>query len=77
MHFIFNRMHRYIPNKLGISYQYHFYDQTLTTDLGWLWASYFNALGRKENSQSSLLSLNANFEIQGLYFGLKWIGQLV
>jgi hypothetical protein len=72
-----NRAIGALDAKIGLSYQYHLYDQTLTLDYGWLWASYFNALGRKDNSESSLLSLNSNFEIQGLYFGLKWTGHMV
>ncbi len=60
--------------KLGIKYDYAMAQGDLTLDLGWMWVNYFNV-------QSSLLStgvdvVNADFGLQGLYFGLKWLGNV-
>lgn len=60
--------------KLGIKYDYAMAQGDLTLDLGWMWINYFNV-------QSAQLStgfdvVNSDFGLQGLYFGLKWLGNV-
>jgi hypothetical protein len=59
--------------KVGVNYQHTLSQGLLTLDVGWLWANYFQSF----NIQSTVISGNDNFGIQGLYFGLKWNGHLV
>ena len=56
--------------KAGINLRYSYsQDNSLTADVGWLWANYFGALN---NGVS-----RTDFGIQGLYFGLKYQGNLI
>ncbi len=56
--------------KLGVKYDYAMAQGDLTLDVGWLWINYFNA---QANSSDSV---DADFGVQGLYFGLKWLGNV-
>jgi len=70
--------------KLGFMYTYAMAQGDLSLDVGWAFAQYIGAL----NTTSALVNLNdndyrqvnsdrsSNFGIQGLYFGLKWIGNV-
>jgi hypothetical protein len=63
-----------LETKLGVKYDYAMAQGDLTLDLGWMWVNYFNA-------QQSLMStgfdvVNHDFGLQGLYFGLKWLGNV-
>jgi hypothetical protein len=60
-----------LDGKLGVNYHYAFRYGYLDADIGWLWNTYINALGYMDNYSSKTGSFS-NFEIQGLYFGLKW-----
>ena len=52
--------------KIGASYGIELAQGSLNLNAGWLWAAYSNTLTCKEN----------NFNIQGVYFGLKWDGNI-
>ncbi len=56
-----------LDGRVGVNYTYEFFKGDLNADIGWIWANYFNALSCHDY----------NFGIQGLYFGLKWIGHLI
>ena len=61
-----------IEARLGVNYHYVFHYGQLDADIGWLWDNYINALGFKDNFTSNSPQY-ANFEIQGLFMGLKWV----
>ena len=56
--------------KLGANYKHDVYHGELTLDAGWLWVDYFAVIDQNGND-------NGNVSFQGLYFGLKWLGNLV
>lgn len=58
--------------KLGIKYDYAMAQGDLTLDVGWMWINYFNA----ETSSFSGVNSDSDFGLQGLYFGLKWLGNV-
>lgn len=63
--------------KLGFMYNYETTYGELSLDLGWLWAHYVNAIGNYGLSTSKpITSSLTNFGVQGLYAGMKWIGNL-
>lgn len=70
-----------IEAKVGGNYIYVMTNSSLTFDAGWIWASYFNA----QNTSASPngfggavrpIQTQLNFQIQGVYFGLRWLGNL-
>ena len=60
--------------KLGIKYDYAMAQGDLTLDLGWMWVNYFNA--HQGISATDLRVSEGDFGVQGLYFGLKWLGNV-
>ncbi len=61
--------------KLGAMYTYAMAQGDLSLDVGWMWAHYTNVLlGGDYINQTKPQSYD--FGIQGLYFGMKWIGNL-
>ena len=60
-----------LDGKLGVNYHYAFRYGFLDEDIGWVWNTYLNALGYMDAYTSNTGNFS-NFEIQGLYFGLKW-----
>ena len=64
-----------LESKLGIKYDYAMAQGDLTLDFGWLWINYFNAQPNLTPSTYSVAS--GDFGLQGLYFGLKWMGNVV
>lgn len=58
--------------KLGIDYVHTLAQGDLTLDAGWLWVDYISAA-----SHWTPGSGNGDAIFQGLYFGLKWKGQLI
>lgn len=66
--------------KLGLNYDYTLTQGILGFDVGYLWISYLNALVSQTGSglagSASSSSNTANFDLNGLYFGLKWVGQV-
>lgn len=55
-----------LETKLGLHYDYLVSQNTLSFDAGWMWVNYFN---------TGTVSGN-DFALQGLFFGLKWLGQV-
>lgn len=55
-----------VEGKLGAMYTYAMSQGDLSLDVGWMWINYFHA----ERNDS-------DFGLQGLYFGLKWLGNFV
>lgn len=63
--------------KLGIKYDYAMAQGDLTLDLGWMWVNYFNAVQGISISRTVRNNISdADFGVQGLYFGLKWLGNV-
>jgi len=61
--------------KLGAMYTYAMAQGDLSLDIGWVFANYMNALQAANLAQNATSSDSA-FGIQGLYFGLKWVGNV-
>ena len=57
--------------KLGLNYDYQLPQGVLTADIGWLWVNYINVLTYSFSAQNSP-GTPSSFEVQGLYFGLKY-----
>ena len=62
-----------LEGKLGIDYTYALAQGDLTLDAGWMWINYFNVL---QNDGLINPTTNGNFGLQGVYFGLKWLGNV-
>ena len=65
--------------KLGAKYSHLMQRGTLDLDVGWMWDNYFNALEAPFNifqTNGGLNPVASNFGLQGLYFGLKWTGNV-
>ena len=80
-----------LEGKLGFKYHHQMPAWTkqtspseLTLDAGWMWVNYFEAqmFGTNESARSSDILPNrvdvsqTNFALQGLYFGLNWLGNI-
>jgi|GEM_PF-458979 len=69
--------------KLGVTYTYAMAQGDLSLDVGWMWVNYFNALAYQSQGSAtvgtagSLAGNTTNFGVQGLLFGLKWVGNVV
>ncbi len=70
-----------IEAKTGARYTHTIGNSDITLDAGWMWANYFSA----QNTSASAHGLAAsgrpiqtqlNFQIQGGYVGLKWLGNI-
>lgn len=63
--------------KLGLRYDYPTAQGIFGLDVGYMWVNYFNALVSQTGSglagSASSTSTAANFNLNGLYFGLKWV----
>lgn len=75
-----------LEGKLGATYTWAMSYGDVTFDIGYLWLNYFNALdGRHEDNdafnetitggRSDKRGIN-DFALDGLYFGLKWLGNV-
>jgi len=62
-----------IDGKIGLSYGHTTTYGDVVFDAGWLWINYFNI----EPSATYTPNNRNDFGLQGLYFGLKWTGNLV
>ena len=56
--------------KLGAMYTYAMAQGDLSLDVGWVWANYINSLTSIDNTVTN------DFGVQGLYFGMKWVGSV-
>ena len=80
-----------LEGKLGFKYHYQMPAWTkqtspsdLTLDAGWMWVNYFEAqmMGTNESGRGAAVIPNrvdvnqTNFALQGLYFGLNWLGNI-
>ncbi len=65
-----------IDGKLGFMYTYAMAQGDLSFDIGWLWASYIGSMTAYASPTSVNSSFDSNFGVQGLYFGLKWVGNV-
>ena len=66
-----------LDTKLGVMYNYETTYGELSLDLGWLWAHYVNVIGSYGLAKNSpLTSSLTSFGVQGLYAGMKWLGNL-
>ena len=52
--------------RVGTQYDYHLPEGLLSAEISWLWLNYMNVFSHEAN----------NFGLQGLYFGLKWSGDI-
>ncbi|MDP1603415.1 MAG: Lpg1974 family pore-forming outer membrane protein [Legionella sp.] len=63
--------------KLGLKYDYLTAQGVWGVDVGYMWLNYFNALVSQTGSglagSASSSSTAANFNLNGLYLGLKWV----
>lgn len=67
-----------IDFKLGAQYHHALSQGTLTADVGWMWINYFNSTLYSQPLSSTLRTPQyANFSLTGLYFGLKWNGNML
>lgn len=66
--------------KLGLKYDYALASGDLTFDIGYMWVNYFNAQHGFDFRNTPTLDAShlreSNFGLDGLYFGLKWIGNV-
>ncbi|MDF1827905.1 MAG: Lpg1974 family pore-forming outer membrane protein [Legionellaceae bacterium] len=64
--------------KLGVKYGYAMAQGDLTLDVGWMWINYFNPTqaiaSTPTNRRPQVVS--GDFGLQGLYFGLNWLGNV-
>jgi hypothetical protein len=69
-----------LESKLGLKWDYLIPQGNLGLDLGYMWIDYFNSLvsqvGVGIESSAISSSTQANFNLNGLYFGAKWTGNL-
>jgi hypothetical protein len=67
-----------VEAKLGLTYEHAFAQGKLGFDLGYLWMAYLNAVvsqvGADVYSSAISSSTTTNFDLNGLYFGIKWTG---
>lgn len=80
-----------LEGKLGFQYHYQMATwakqqspSELTLDAGWMWVNYFEAqmFGSNESGRANDIAPNrvdvsqTSFALQGLYFGLNWLGNM-
>jgi hypothetical protein len=69
-----------VEAKLGLKYDHTFSHGILGLDVGYLWLTYLNAIvsqvGASQNNSVISASTTTNFDLNGLYFGLKWMGNI-
>lgn len=64
--------------KLGMKYGYAMAQGDLTLDVGWMWVNYFNATQAIQSNAANVTQhvVSGDFGLQGLYFGLNWLGNV-
>ena len=63
-----------VEGKLGIDYTAALAMGDLTLDLGWMWVNYFSVAQATPATLAN--STQRDFGLQGLYFGMKWLGNV-
>lgn len=67
-----------LEGKLGLKYDYSMAQGDVTFNVGYMWVNYFNAVttnGYNRDVQAEGFANDyANFGLNGLNFGLKWVG---
>jgi len=67
-----------LETRLGMDYRYALQNSEILFDLGYLWQTYLQALVNYTAigypGSSTGVPSTGNFTLNGLYFGLKWIG---
>lgn len=64
-----------LEGKLGAAYSYATAQGDLTLDVGWMWINYFNAV-RSQGTRLLDDTQSGDFGLNGVYFGLKWLGNV-
>ena len=64
-----------LEGKLGAAYSYATAQGDLTLDVGWMWINYFNAV-RSQGTRLLDETQTGDFGLNGVYFGLKWLGNV-
>ena len=64
--------------KLGLKYGYAMAQGDLTLDVGWMFVNYFNATQSIQRKVVAVTPqvVSGDFGLQGLYFGLNWLGNV-
>lgn len=65
--------------KLGLKYGYAMAQGDLTLDVGWMFVNYFNptqSINSTGNVAGNSSVASGDFGLQGLYFGLNWLGNV-
>lgn len=62
--------------KLGLKYDYAVAQGDLTLDVGWMWVNYWNVTQSVLGYGPLAVAQEGDFGVQGLYFGLKWLGNV-
>lgn len=65
-----------LEGKLGLAYDYAVAQGDLTLDLGWMWINYWNVTQSVAGVGPIAGAQEGDFGVQGLYFGLKWLGNV-
>lgn len=64
-----------IEMNVGGEYAYSLAYGDLSLGVGWMWINYFNAQSYRDIFNTTVSDTReANFGLQGLYFGLRWLG---
>lgn len=65
--------------KMGLTYDRKFRSGSLGIDLGYLWMNYLNAITSYTGTGAIFSSIGipaaTNFNLNGLYFGINWVGK--
>lgn len=68
-----------LEGKLGLTYDYAMAQGDLTLDVGWMWVNYWNVVQstpKVAGSHRDSHSQEGDFGVQGLFFGLTWLGNV-